>query len=129
MKGFNFSIIFALLVSLVFASSCNLLRSNRGEARTGDLITDQPVVMTHEDIGGVEYATDRLIISYDPEVGTAPLDSAIEAFHAEVLYRYRIINAVAIRLPEGKDIHKAIKSFELVKGVTSVSRDRINHLH
>ena len=120
----------ALLAGLTLASSCNLFRPNRGEARTGDLTIDRPVVLADaRGIGDEEYAPHTLIISYDTIVGTAPLDSAIEAYCATVKYRYRFTNALAIIIPEDKDIHEAIRYFRLIEGVLSVSRDRINYLH
>ena len=75
------------------------------------------------------YAAHTLIINYDPDVGCNALDSAIRAYGAEVKYRYRIINALAITIPEDKDIHEAIKYFSSVEGVIAVNRDRIMHLH
>ena len=75
------------------------------------------------------YSPSTLIISYDTEVGTAALDKAIDDYGAEVIYRYNIINAVAIRIPDGKDIHDAIDHFGRVPGVLAVNRDRINYLH
>ena len=73
---------------------------------------------------GEMFSPNTLIISYDTEVGTAQLDEAIEAYGAEVIYRYNNINAVAIRIPDGKDIHHAIDHFGQVNGVTAVNRDR-----
>ena len=119
----------ALLAGLMLASSCNLLRPNRGEAYAGDLIADRPVVLPDEGIGGEEYAPYTLIISYDTIVGTTALDRAIETYGAEVKYRYRLINALAITIPEDKDIHDAIRYFSRIEGVLAVNRDRINHLH
>ena len=119
----------ALLAGIMLASSCSLLRPGRGEARTGDLTIDRPVITQDKDLGGEEFSSHTLIVSYDTEVGTAPLDSAITAYRAEVIYRYRIINALAIRIPDGKDIHEAIRHFEKVEGVLAVNRDRIYHLH
>ena len=127
MKGYTF-ITIALLAGLTLASSCNLFRPNRGEARTGDLIIDAPIVLPDKGIGGDEFAPHTLIISYDTIVGTAPLDSAIKAYGAEVKYRYRIVNALAITIPEDKDIHEAIRYFSQVEGVLAVNRDRIYHL-
>ena len=75
------------------------------------------------------FSPSTLIISYDTEVGTAQLDKAIEAYGAEVVYRYNNINAVAIRIPDGKDIQEAIDHFGTVSGVIAVNRDRINRLH
>ena len=119
----------ALLAGITLASSCTFLRPDRGEARTGDLTIDRPVITQGKDMGGEEFAPFTLIISYDTIVGTAPLNSAITAYRAEVIYRYRIINALAIHIPEDKDIHDAIRYFEKVEGVLAVNRDRIYHLH
>lgn len=93
------------------------------------MTNDQPIGTPDNGTGGEEFAPYTLIISYDTIVGTAPLDSAIEAYGAEVKYRYRIINALAITIPEDKDIHEAIRYFNQVEGVIAVNRDRINRLH
>lgn len=69
-----------------------------------------------------------LIISYDKEVGKGPLLKAIKDYGAEIIYDYSIIPGMAIRIPEGKDIHDAIKYFKKVKGVVAVERDHIYHL-
>lgn len=119
----------ALLAGITLASSCKLLHPNRGEAHTGNLIVDRPVVMPDEGVEGQEFAPYTLIISYDTIVGTAPLDSAIKAYCAEVKYRYRIINALAIVIPRDKSIHEAIQYFRAIEGVIAVNRDRINYLH
>ena len=118
----------ALLAGLMLASSCNLLRPNRGEAQTGDLIIERPVVMPDESIEGEEYSPYTLIISYDTIVGTAALDSAIRSYGAEVKYRYHFVNALAITIPQDKDIHDAIRYFSRIEGVLAVNRDRIYHL-
>ena len=75
------------------------------------------------------YAPRTLIIVYDAEVGKAALDTTIDAYGAEVIYHYNIINAIAIRIPEDKDINAAIDHFKRVEGVTTVNRDRIMQLH
>ena len=70
----------------------------------------------------------NLIISYDTEIGKEPLLAAIKEYKAEILYDYSIITAIAIKIPEGTDIHDAIDYFRKVKGVTAVERDHIYHL-
>ena len=70
----------------------------------------------------------NLIISYDTEIGKEPLLAAIKEYKAEILYDYSIITAIAIKIPEGADIHDAINYFKKVKGVTAVERDHIYHL-
>lgn len=75
-----------------------------------------------------QFSPKTLIISYDKEVGKGPLLKAIKDYGAEIIYDYSIIPGMAIRIPEGKDIHDAIDYFKKVKGVVSVERDRIYHL-
>ena len=122
----------ALLAGLALASSCH------SSSEVIQTIDDRPHVQFTDSIenradipspGSEEYSPRTLIISYDTEVGTAALDTAIEDLGAEVIYRYRIINALAIRIPDGKDIHDAIRYFESMEGVIAVNRDRIHHLH
>ena len=74
------------------------------------------------------YSPDTLIIMYDPEVGKEPLLAAVTAYGAEIKYDYSLSPAIAIRIPEGADIHAAIAWFKQVKGVTSVERDQIIRL-
>ena len=76
----------------------------------------------------VNVAPDRLIIMYDETVGKEPLRKAIDAYDAEIIYDYKIIPGMAIRIPEGGDIKDAIKYFKQVKGVVSVERDHIYQL-
>ena len=75
-----------------------------------------------------EYSPNTLIIMYDEAVGKEPLLEAIETYGAEVKYDYSLIPGMAIRIPDGKDIHDAIAFFRKVRGVTSVERDRIIRL-
>ena len=70
----------------------------------------------------------NLIIMYDEEIGKEPLLAAIKEYKAEIIYDYSIIPGIAIKIPEGADIHDAIKFFRKVKGVTTVERDHIYHL-
>ena len=68
---------------------------------------------------------DTLIISYDPVVGKEPLLAAIEQYNATILYSYKIINAISIRIPDETLIEDAIEFFSAVDGVLVVSRDHI----
>ena len=85
-----------------------------------------PSLVTTEPEG--EYSPNTLIIMYDEAVGKEPLLEAIETYGAEVKYDYSLIPGMAIRIPDGKDIHDAITFFRKVKGVTSGERDRIIRL-
>ena len=75
-----------------------------------------------------DVSPNTLIIMYDPEVGKEPLFAAVKEYGAEIKYDYSIIPGIAIKIPDGKDIHDAIAYFKKVKGVTTVERDHIYHL-
>ena len=74
------------------------------------------------------YSPNTLIIMYDAEVGKEPLLAAIKEYQAEILYDYSIIPGMAIRIPEGANIHVAMAFFKKVEGVVSVERDQIIRL-
>lgn len=64
----------------------------------------------------------------DEEVGKEPLRKAVEKYGATIVYDYNIVSGMAIRIPDGGDIHKAMAYFKNVEGVVSVERDRIRRL-
>lgn len=107
--------ILLVIVSLLTAISCG----------TGKVAVIEPVNMADDP----EFVSmTNLIISYDPEIGKEPLLAAITDYKAQILYDYSIITAIAIKIPEGTDIHDAIDYYKKVKGVTAVERDHIYHL-
>lgn len=89
------------------------------------LSTGQEIRLVEDD-GSV--SPTNLIIMYDAEVGKDALLQAVKDYGAELLYDYRIISGIAIKIPEGKHILEAIAYFSKVKGVTTVERDHIYHL-
>ena len=70
----------------------------------------------------------NLIIMYDAEIGKEALLQAVKDYGAELLYDYRIMSGIAIKIPVGKHILEAIAYFSKVKGVIAVERDHIYHL-
>ncbi len=64
----------------------------------------------------------------DAEIGKEPLRKAVKEYGAEIIYDYNIIPGMAIRIPAGSDIRRAVAYFEKVEGVVSVQRDRVYHL-
>ena len=86
-------------------------------------IESGPVMENPQDV-----SPNTLIIMYDTEVGKEPIKKAITQYGADIIYDYSIIPGMAIRIPDGKDIHEAIEYFKKVKGVVSVERDHIYHL-
>lgn len=72
---------------------------------------------------GLAYSPSTLIIYYDEGVGKSPLKKAAAKYGADVIYDYSIINALAIKIPDGKTLDDATKYFKKVKGVIEVSKD------
>ena len=72
-----------------------------------------------------QFSPTNLIITVDNTIGKEYLKKAIEEYHAEILYDYNIINSMAIKIPEDKNIEEAIEFFKKVKGVIGVERDGI----
>ena len=128
----------ALLASLTLAGSCHLSHPDSqasvkqpvvNDSQTGSdsiesrVVTDDSLPPV-KDIENEMFSPNSLIISYDSAGGTAALNKAIAAYGAEVIYRYDNIQAVAISIPDGKEIHQAIDHFSQIPGVTAVNRDR-----
>lgn len=128
----------ALLASLALAGSCHLSHPDSQASVKQPVVNDSQTgsdsiesrVITHDDLPPVKdledeiYSSTTLIISYDNTADTATLLKAIAAYGAEIIYRYNNIQAVAISIPDGKDIHQAIDHFRQIPGVTAVNRDR-----
>jgi len=76
-----------------------------------------------------EYNPSTLIIFVDSQIGKEPLIEAIKEYNAEVLYDYKIMNSMAIKIPTNKTIEESIEYFQNVKGVLQVNRDQISYLH
>ena len=76
-----------------------------------------------------QYTERTLIVFYDPAVGSEPLLQAVKDYGAEVGYQYKNLNGISILLAQGQNIEAAQRHFRNVRGVLSVSRDGIMHLH
>lgn len=77
---------------------------------------------------GLEYSPNTLIIMVSEDIGKEPLYKAIKDYGATLKYDYSIIPGVAILIPEGTTLEQGIAYFKKVKGVVSVSKDRITRL-
>ncbi|MDO5608372.1 MAG: hypothetical protein Q4G08_07960 [Capnocytophaga sp.] len=69
--------------------------------------------------------TGNLIIFYDVAVGKSALETAVKEYGATILYDYKNLNGIAIRIPQEKNIEEAIAYFESVRGVLSVNKDEV----
>lgn len=128
----------ALLASLALAGSCHLSHTDSQASVKQPVVNDPQTgsdsiesrAIPHDSLPPVKdledemFSSTTLIISYDNTADTVALIKAIAAYGAEVIYRYDNIQAIAISIPDGKDIHQAIDHFSQVPGVTAVNRDR-----
>ncbi len=72
---------------------------------------------------GLAYSPNTLIIYYDESVGSGPLKKAAAKYRADIVYDYSIIDALTIRIPDGRTLEEAAKYFRKVKGVIEVSKN------
>ena len=72
--------------------------------------------------------TNVLIIFFEQGKGDA-VAAAVKQYGAEVVYRYQMMNGMAIRVPAGKNVDAAMAHFERVRGVLQVQRDQVMQLH
>ncbi len=133
MKGFlSISAVLCLTAVLAVFSSCSTMSRTEKQLAKVDAYEspDIPAPGTLPPVrpSGLEYASDVLVVTYDIEIGKEPLKKAIRKYGASIIYDYRIVNAIAVRIPEPEKIGEAILHFEKVKGVLEVSRDRVNYL-
>lgn len=68
-------------------------------------------------------AHENLIIYYDPEVGNEALLRASKQYGSEILYIYNNINGIAVTVPHDKPLQDAVKYYESINGVLSVTND------
>lgn len=76
-----------------------------------------------------ENSTGNLIIYYDSTAGNGKLLEAAKEYGSKVLYVYKNINGITVTVPKNQTVPQAIKYYEKVEGVLSVSRDRMMQLN
>lgn len=106
-----------LCAALAFSIDARVIRPIR--PRPGQALPGKPEKL-HSD--------NTLIIHYDGKSGKKSLMKAVKKYGATVIYEYKTIDSISIRLPEGKNVDEAKEHFEKVKGVIQVNYDRIMHL-
>jgi hypothetical protein len=75
-----------------------------------------------------QFSPKTLIIFFAGRKSKTRLLKAVKRYKAKVIYQYRMMNGMAIAIPDGKTLDESITYFEHVKGVISVQKDRICHL-
>lgn len=72
-----------------------------------------------------EYPERRnLIILYEKKTDKQFIEEAIEAYRAEIIYRYDQLKGFAVRIPDDRSINAGIAYFKKVKGVKQVSQGK-----
>lgn len=112
------AVVFSVFLTIVLFPSCS---SKRKLLKHGPLLKPTTV-----DTAAV--TTRTLIVWYDKETGKQPLLKACDSIGAEIIYEYSNFNAVALRIPDGMKMSKAVSRLSKVEGVIAVNRDRIMHL-
>ncbi len=95
-----------------------------GENISG-IASGKPIVITI--VPGGETGIDKnLIIMLSEEASLEAIAKEATSYGAEVLYKYNALNGLAIKIPEGKSVDKAMEHFKKLQGVVSVSKDQIS---
>ena len=133
MKGFlSISAVLCLTAVLAVFSSCSTMSRTEKQLAKVDAYESPdipaPGALPPVRPSGLEYASDVLVVTYDIEIGKEPLKKAIRKYGASIIYDYRIVNAIAVRIPESKRLDESVQYFEKVKGVLQVSLDQVRHL-
>lgn len=71
----------------------------------------------------------NLIIYYDAAVGKEGLIKTVDSYGAKLLHDYNSLHGIAIQIPQGKSMDKAINHFKKINGVISVDRDQAMQLN
>ena len=71
---------------------------------------------------------ENIIILYEPDAGNKDLIKEAEKYGSKILYVYKNINGIAVTVPKGKTVDDAIKHFKSIKGVLSVTEDKVMQL-
>ena len=71
-----------------------------------------------------------LIVFYDEnEISLPKLKRKVKSYGAEIIYEYKEMKGIAVRISQGKSIEQGRKYFESIKGVTNVMKDGKVELH
>lgn len=85
------------------------------------MLIDTPTAPSQQE----EVSDNTLIIFYDSEIGDKPVKATIADLKCEIIYEYATMKGLAIRLPDGLAIKKAMKAIKATRGVLQVSRNRV----
>lgn len=69
-----------------------------------------------------------LLVFYEAQNGKNNVLEAAKRKNAQIIYDYRYINAVALRIAPGTNMNKMIRFFSKTPGVLSVQRDQLMQL-
>ena len=63
------------------------------------------------------------------EISLPKLKRKVKSYGAEIIYEYKEMKGIAVRIFRGKSIEQGRKYFESIKGVTKVTKDSKVELH
>lgn len=71
-----------------------------------------------------------LIVFYNEnEIFLPKLKRKVKSYGAEIIYEYKEMKGIVVRISRGKSIEQGRKYFENIKGVTNVMKDSKVELH
>ena len=71
-----------------------------------------------------------LIVFYNENETSLPkLKRKVKSYGAEIIYEYKEMKGIVVRISQGKSIEQGRKYFENIKGVTNVMKDSKVELH
>ena len=112
-------ILTAIVGVILPALNARIVRPIRLRPGNGQVMPEKPYK---------HHSDNTLIIFYDGKSGKKSLMKAVKQYGATVIYDYKSITSIAIKLPEGKNVDEAKAHFEKVKGVKQVDYDKIMQL-
>lgn len=121
----------AAAVALLALTACHTQRQSVGVTATPQArpaVVPDTVTAQGSPRVGRDISPSTLIIMCDGTEGKEAVKQAVKEYGATVIYDYQMMNGLAIKIPEGADIHQARKHFQTVKGVLSVEYDHIYHV-
>lgn len=115
-----------LLLSVITLFSCQLKQAQNTEPAT-----QKTLIKVSDTIRKIPARKENslvsrtLIIYYDEKTGSKHLMDAVQEIGADLIYEYKTLKGIAVKIPEDQSVESAITFFKKVKGVSSVHRDRI----
>lgn len=123
------AVILTLAMCVASFTACSTRRQAEQALPTGNSITGDELQAVTEQDDSIPVRSGVAIVYVDQTAGKESLLKALKKMGAQVIYDYRTVSAVAIRLPDGMTVNQAAKQLKEVQGVLGVQPDRVMRLH